>query len=239
MELILTCVGLLALSCFGLVGCGDEALTPPVEDARDVAKLVKTKPTSGEVAAEYLPVVLYFDKEPIAVTVNDTPARVQGDRAFWCFPNPLPRYEKDQLFHIEWTNPDGSRNVGTYMRLTVWMVMPEPPDITAGSVSDGTVDVDPAPLNKDGILFSFNEPIIGLKAELHTEDGVDLGWETIWDDEMLTFRPDANGKLLENERRYTIQIIVAEPWIYNEGACECMDCLWYKHPKWTIRFATD
>ena len=119
---LLVCVGLLAFPCFGLVGCGDEDPVSSVEtvpeDAvvREVTKLVKTIPASGEDAAEHLPVVLYFDKEPLAVTVNGTAARVRGNRAFWCFPNPRPRYDRDQLFQIEWTNPDGSPNIGTYIK---------------------------------------------------------------------------------------------------------------------------
>ena len=110
---LLACVGLLALACFGLVGCGDEDSVSSIETVpkevveREVAKLVKTKPANGEVAAEHAPLVLYFDKEPRAVTVNGTAARVEGKRAVWCFPNPTQKLG-DQLFHIEWTNPDGS-----------------------------------------------------------------------------------------------------------------------------------
>ena len=60
---LLVCVGLLAFPCFGLVGCGDEdpvssLETVPEDDVvvREVAKLVKTIPASGEDAAEHLPV---------------------------------------------------------------------------------------------------------------------------------------------------------------------------------------
>ena len=91
---------------FALLACGDEAPEPSVETApedgvvSDVVKLVKTRSASGEVAAEHAPLVLYFDKEPLAVTVNGTAARVQGDRAVWCFPNPTQKLG-DQLFHIK------------------------------------------------------------------------------------------------------------------------------------------
>ena len=89
---LLICVDWLALHCFGLAGCGNEAPVSSVETApeeaivRDVAKLVKTKSASGKVAAEPAPLVLYFDKEPLAVTVNGTAAHVRGNRASWCFP---------------------------------------------------------------------------------------------------------------------------------------------------------
>ena len=236
---LLISIGLLALSCLVIAGCGEEAPESVSEEAvvRDVAKLVKTLPKSGGAAAEHLPVVLYFDKEPLAVIVNGTAARVQGNRALWCFPNPTEKLG-DQLFHIEWTNPDGSQNVGHYIRLTVWTAHLSEPSITTGSVSDGAADVDPDPLNKGGLRFDFDESVIGLKSELRTEDGEDLGWEAIWEGQTVIFRPGANGKLLENGRRYIIQIVVAEPWIYNEISCECMDCSWYKNPEWTIGFTT-
>ena len=202
----------------------------------DVAKLVKTIPASGEYAADLLPVVLYFDKEPLAATVNGTAARVQGNRAFWCFPNPPPWGE--ELFHIEWTNPDGSPNVGTDIRLTVSHVNHSEPSITSGSVADGAADVDSDLLNRDGIRFDFDESVIDFGSQLAAEDGENLDWETVWDDQTVIFLLGANGKLLENGRRYIIQMVVAEPWIYNEISCECIDCSHYENPEWTIGFIT-
>ena len=203
----------------------------------EVAKLVKTIPMSGEDASEYLPVVLYFDKEPLAVTVNGTAARVEGKRAVWCFPNPNRDFG-NQLFHIKWTNPDGSQNVGTHIELTVSSVHFEPPELTWSSINDGDADVDPDPLYVGDLRFYFNEPIIGVEAKLLTGDGKDLGWQAIWDDQSVTFLPDANAKLLENRTRYIVQMVVAEPWIYSEIACACMDCSRYKNPEWTIGFVT-
>ena len=238
---LLVCVGLLAFPCFGLVGCGDEAPVSSVETVpeeavvREVAKLVKTNPASWQVAAVIFPVILYFDKEPLAVTVNGTAAHVQGRRASWCFPNSVAL--GDQLFHIKWTNPDGSPNVGTSIRLTVDTVDITTPSITTGSVADGNSDVDPDPLNRDGIWYSFEELVIGLKAKLLTEDGEDLGWEAVWFGQDLQFRPSANGKLLENGRRYMIQMVFAPAWIHNDNTCDCMDCSWL-NSEVTIGFIT-
>ena len=249
----LVCIGLFVLPCFGLVGCEDEDSVSSVEGEaapassveivledsveRGVAELVKTIPASGEDAAELLPLVLYFDKEPLAVTVNGTAARIQGNRALWCFPNPTEKLG-DQLFHLEWTNPDGSPNVGAHIRLRLVNADFPEPEIVTGSVANGAADVDPDPLNRGGIRFDFDQSVIGLKSKLVTEDGEDLGWEAVSDDQTVIFRPGANGKLLENGRRYIIQISVAEPWIYNEFFCECMDCSWYKKPEWKIGFVT-
>ena len=240
---LLVCIGGLAFLCFGLVGCEEKEPIPSLETVpedqvvRDVAKLVKTVPASGKDAAESLPLVLYFDKEPRAVTVNGTAARVRGNTASWCFPNPTQQLG-NQLFHIKWTNPDGSPNVGAYIRLRVVIASFSEPSITTGSVFDGDADVDPDPLNRDGIRYDFDEPVIGLKTKLLTEAGEDLGWEVVWNDQTVIFRPGANGKLLENGRRYMIQIVVAEPWIYNEHICDCRDCSNYKNPEWTIGFLT-
>ena len=202
----------------------------------DVAKLVRTLPANGEDAADHLPIVLYFDKAPLGVTVNGTAARIDGNRAFWCFPYPRPH--GDALFHIEWTNPDGSPNVGTDIRLRVGIVEFVNPVITLGSVSGGEADVDPDLLNRDGIRFDFDEPIINVQSQLATEDGENLDWEVVWDDQTVIFRPGANGDLLEHGRGYLIQLVVAEAWTYNEIWCECIDCSLYGNSEWTIEFIT-
>lgn len=240
---LLVCAGFLVCLCFGLVGCGDEAPESSVETVPEdmvapaVVELIKTIPASGEDTSEYLPVVLHFDKEPLAVTVNGTAARVEGNKAVWCFPNPIQKLG-DQLFHIKWTNPDGSLNVGAFIRLKVYTHGFSLPAIVAGTVADGDADVDPNPLNRGGIWFEYDEPVIGLETKLLTTEGEDLGWEVVWDERTLTFRPGANGELLENGRGYMIQMVVAEAWIYNEFACDCMDCSYFKNVDITIRFRT-
>ena len=55
----------------------------------EVAKLVKTIPASGEDASEYLPVVLYFDKEPLAVTVEGLLPVFKGIKRFGVFRIPI------------------------------------------------------------------------------------------------------------------------------------------------------
>ena len=229
---LLVCAGFLVCLCFGLVGCEDE--DPQI--VKEVAQLVETVPASGEDTSEYLPVVLHFDKEPLAATVNGTAARVQGNRAFWCFPNPPPW--GDELFHIEWTNPDGSQNVGTHIGLTVVPAHFEQPFITSGTVSDGDADVDSDLLNRDGIRFDFDESVIDFGSQLAAEDGENLDWETVWDDQTVIFRPGANGKLLENGKRYMIHLAFAPAWMYHEISCECMDCSLYGNYEWTIGFIT-
>ena len=50
-----------------------------------------------------------------------------------------------------------------------------PPQIKAGSVFDGDVDVDPEPLNRHGIVFNFTEPLNLFLIEISLE-GKNLRW---------------------------------------------------------------
>ena len=143
---LLVCAGFLVCLCFGLVGCEDE--DPQI--VKEVAQLVETVPASGERAAAHQPVVLYFDKEPLAVTVNGTAARVEGNSAIWSFPKP-PSYG-DGLFHIEWTNPDGSPNVGTSIRL---MVMADVAELVKTIPANGGDNGEFLPI----VLYFDKEPL--------------------------------------------------------------------------------
>lgn len=62
-------------------------------------------------------------------------------------------------------------------------------------------------------------------AKLLSEDGVDLGWEVVWEDQTIKI----NGKLLEHGKRYMIKIAVDEAWVYFTDMCECTECSWYKN----------
>ena len=236
----------LTLHCFGLTGCGEDDPVSSVETVdedvvvSDVATLVETVPADGGDAAYDRPVRLYFDKIPLAVSVNGTPAKVKGNLVCWDFPQSIRT--GNQVFHIEWTNPDGTKNVGTDMRLRVVTVSWAELEILSGSIGDGAADVDFDDLNQDFIRYDFTQEAVVLKAQLLTEDGVDLGWEAVWEDHWfgttVKLRRGANGKLLENGKRYMIHIILDEAWIYNSDACECMDCSWFKNHEFIIRFAT-
>lgn len=238
---LLVYAGWLTLYCFGLMGCGEEDPVSSVETVDekvvigDVATLVETVPANGEAAAEDRPVILYFDKTPLAVSVNGTPAKVKENLVCWYFPQSTRT--GNQVLHIEWTNPDGSKNVGTYIRLRVSTVSWAEMEIASGRIVDGAEDVDPDDLNPDFIRYDFTKPAVVVKAKLLTEDGVDLGWKADWKDRTLKIRRGADGKLLENGKRYIVHIVLDEAWIGSD-TCECMDCSWAKNHEWIIRFAT-
>ena len=59
--------------------------------------------------------------------------------------------------------------------------MPEdsvPPSIVEGSVRDGAVNVDPEPLNRDGMTFKFTENLRFYAADILREEK-SLGWHPI------------------------------------------------------------
>ena len=253
---------LLLLALLIAIGCADDSPNPtesveeaPMEEApveedvfiSDVATLVDTLPANEENAAYDRPVVLYFDKRPLAVSVNGTPATVKGNLACWHFPDGKTG---DALLDIKWTNPDGTENVGARIALQVLNVSWAEMHLAGGSIWDATVDVDPDEFNQHPIRYSFTTEAVGVTARLLSEDRVDLGWEAIWEDQTekingkllehqtLKLHRGANGKLLEHGKRYMIKIVVDEAWVYFDDMCECMECSWYKNHKFFITFMT-
>ena len=235
---------LLLLALLIAIGCADDSPNPTesVEEdvfVSDVATLIDTLPTSGELVAYDRPVVLYFNKRPLSVSVNGTPAKVKGNLACWNFPN---RYTSPISLRIEWTNPDGTTSVGPEVWLEVahvnWSVM----SLEGGNIGTGAHDVDPDDFNEHFIQYSFTKPAVGVVVKLLSEDGNDLGWEAVWEDNKFTtilkLHRGENGKLLEHEKRYRIQIVVDEAWVYKTDTCECMDCSEYKNHEFIITFMT-
>jgi hypothetical protein len=204
----------------------------------DVATLIETLPASGEVAAYDRPVVLYFNKRPLSVSVNGTPAKVKGNLACWNFSNedtgPIS-------LRIEWTNPDGTTSVGPEVWLQMAYVSWSKMDLRNGSIWTSS-HVDPDDFNEHFIQYSFTEPAVGVEAKLLSEDGNDLGWEAVWEDNKFTtilkLHRGENGKLLEKGKRYRIEIVVDEAWIYKNDMCECMECSWHKNHRFTVPFMT-
>lgn len=102
-----------------------------------------------------------------------------------------------------------------------------PPEIVEGSVLDGDVDVDPEPLNRDGITFRFTEPLNFFLIEIYREDimpgGVDktLHWHPrdVFTgrfthpkgiEQSAMIKPVAGSQLLEYNTDYMILIYVQD-----------------------------
>ena len=78
------------------------------------------------------------------------------------------------------------------------------PSITDGTVADGTVNVDPAPINAGGFRFDFSEDITGT-VKLTDEAGADLNWIASVGGQTAILTPVA-GQELTNETTYKIEI---------------------------------
>ncbi|MYE88342.1 hypothetical protein F4X33_05025 [Candidatus Poribacteria bacterium] len=142
----------------------------------------------------------------VAVTVNGVAAT--GSGANWTA-SPTLREGDGQILDVRWTYRDGrsgSQVAGPY---TVRVPDTTPPRITEGTVADGAVNVDPAPINAVGAFrFDFDEPVTGTIA-LTDEAGVDLNWAGTVDDRTAALTPVA-GQELANNTTYKIEIDVQD-----------------------------
>ena len=161
-------------------GCGDdppEKVTDPPHPKDDMQSRPKIEVTVDPGSERHIPnnaaFTLTFNEEVMSVVVNGTPASGSGVSWKWHDPNPLsfgPLWLK-----IGWTNRDGSRGATIVGGYTVADVHWLPPEIVDGTVIDGAVGVNPAPINAGGFRFDFDVPIMGT-LKLTDEAGVDLNW---------------------------------------------------------------
>ena len=211
---------MLGIPIIGIISdCADDAPTedvvalPPLEEA-DVAH-AHSVPSAHTVKVYPDPCIpvfpdtqfaLNFDEGIVAVMVNDTHAIGAGRR--WTV---MPSLEVGTArLNIEWTNRDGSRGTTTiapYVVLTGGEVL-ESPAITRGTVRNGEGHVDPVPINASGLLFVFDEPVIGA-IKLTDEACADLNWIGTVDDRTAALTPVA-GQELANNTVYKIEIDVQD-----------------------------
>ena len=83
-----------------------------------------------------------------------------------------------------------------------------PAEIRHGTVSDGEVDVDPAPINAGGFRFDFDEDVTGT-LRLTDKVGIDLNWIAHVAGTTATLTAAA-GQELVNETTYKIEINVQD-----------------------------
>ena len=197
-------------------GCGDDSPevvtdpsnpttsrgTPPRIDVGPPHEILgAVDPAPGQEIAPNTQFSLIFDQAVVAVTVNGTAATGAGLN--WTAS--LMLQEGDgQTLDIRWTNRDGSsesRAMGPY---TVRAPDTTPPRITGGTVADGTVNVDPAPINAGGFRFDFDEAVTGI-IMLTDEAGADLNWIATVGGQTATLTAVAGQELI-NETTYKIEI---------------------------------
>ena len=186
------------LICFVILGCTNYD--------QPTANLIESNPPEGSLFHVDLspPLELTFDESPRSVTVNGTPADVQGNVVFWESKGRLSSGEQDIV--IEWINPDGSSGTGAVISLVVTDAPPIPPRILESSVHPGATDVDPGPLNLNGITIWFSEDIRSGTIEITLEGGKPLNWIEKWERDSVTITPPSGGKL-GNATVYVVKII--------------------------------
>ena len=149
--------------------------------------------------------LLTFEEAAVAVTVNGVAAT--GADFNW-IASPTLQEGDGQALVVSWTNRDGSSGSQTMGPYTVRVPDTMPPRITDGTVADGTVDVDPTPINAGGFRFDFDEAITGT-IKLTDEAGADLNWIDTVAGQTATLTAVA-GQELVNETTYKIEIDVKD-----------------------------
>lgn len=187
-SFVLLLAGLLAASM--LIGCGgdDDIVTAePVP-----ANFVSAFPPGGEIAANGA-ITVTFDNAPTDIKVNIGVVTVVGKTATITGPfNPGPL-----ALTITWA--DGIQGLDYIVTSLCCAV----PIIIGGTVLDGDTDVDPAGINRDGIIeLAFSEEVIG-NIVLQTEDGADVGWLGKVEGYIATLEL-VRGRELVNETVYII-----------------------------------
>ena len=200
-------------------GCGDdspEVVTDPSDPRTDDAPPPHTGPPftgvvftftldpapGGEIPPN-TQFSLTFDGTVDAVTVNGVAATGSGFN--WAVS--LALQEGDgQTLNVSWTNRDGSSGSQAVGPYTVRAPDTTSPSITDGTVADGAVDVDPAPINAGGFRFDFSEDVAG-SIKLTDEAGADLNWIATVAGQTATLTAVA-GQELVNETTYKVEIDV-------------------------------
>ena len=182
-----------------------------IDDGPPHEILGSVDPAPGAVIPPNTQFSLTFDNPGVvAVTVNGVAAT--GSDRNWSVSLTLLQGD-DHTLDVRWTNRDGrsgSRAVGPY---TVRLRDTTPPRITDGTVADGAVNVDPAPLNAGGFRFGFHEDVAGI-IKLTDEVGADLHWQASIAGQTATLTAVA-GQELVNETTYRIEIDVQD-WAGNQ-----------------------
>lgn len=160
-SFVLLLVGLLAASMF--TGCGGD--DDIVTDEPVPANFVSAFPPGGDIAPNGS-ITVTFDNAPTNVTASAGTVTVVGKTATITGPF------SPGLLALTITWADGIQ----VLDYTVASLCCAPPLIMGGTVLDGDTDVDPAGINRDGIIeLTFSEEVTGSIA-LQTEDGDDVGW---------------------------------------------------------------
>ena len=206
---ILITFGMLIIGITG--GCGEDPPQPEDDVGPPRATRVEVDPAPRDGPIPIITIfTLTFNQEVVAVWLNDTAA--VGSGLVWQGSPPLGAHPlsegSSQSLTIKWVNQDGS--TGT-KRVGPYEVLPDdgdPPTLTSVTVTDGAVDINPAPINGSRLEFHFDEDVTGT-IKLTDEAGVDLNWVGIVQGERATLTLVAGQELVRGTT-YKIEIDVKD-----------------------------
>ena len=211
-----------------MIGCGSDEDEPVTEDKPDtsplpVANFIKSEPPNGgyiDVTDDLgtpIEIRLFFDHAPTFVAVGGVPAQIRGDVAIWEVSTEefLDLVEHNEMndwdLSVTWKDPDGSERK-TVLTFEVGYGG-KPPEIIASTLRDGDQNVDPHFLNLSGIIFVFDEVVVGHIA-IQPKDGKQLDWFAEWNagarhGVAVTIKPK-RGEELQHDVVYVIEIDVQD-----------------------------
>ncbi len=177
-----------------MVGCGGDEDEPVTEDKPDtsplpVANFIRSEPPNGsyiditDALDTPIEIRLFFDHAPTFVAVGGVPAQIHSNLAIWEVSTEefLDLVEHNEMndwdLSVTWKDPDGSERK-TVLTFEVGYGG-KPPEIIASTLRDGDQDVDPHFLNLSGIIFVFDEEVIG-RIVILPKDGKPLNWSVEW-----------------------------------------------------------
>ncbi|MBI1927717.1 hypothetical protein HYR99_26205 [Candidatus Poribacteria bacterium] len=202
-------IGLLGAMSLVLLGCSSEP----------VAHLLRSEPSNGETIvikdslSPKVTLKLFFDADPLLVSVNGVYARRVENTATWAgwSQDAYDPVEKKLRLSISWTNLDRTAGDGATIYLRVHFTDNEPPRVIGGNVKDGQKEVDPELLNIEGVIIEFNEPLAKASLSLATENGYDLGWLHERQGNKVVFIPlKAAPGMIHYNRTYIVQGFVED-----------------------------
>lgn len=187
-------------------------------DEAQRARLIKTEPQGSTLHPFRRTIELIFTDPVRKVIVDDVPS-VPNDSApalVWTasldhldsYDKPGSHPRKFICLSVTYEDDFGKR----IEELCGWLphtVIEYPlPRIINGTVKDGDRNVDFQQLNRDGITFLFNKPILPERGhiEIRPTEGEPLNWKTVWTPESVKITPLADTALKAGVT-YLIEII--------------------------------
>ena len=204
-----------------MVGCGGDEDEPVTEDKPDtsplpVANFIKSEPPNGgyiDVTDDLgtpIEIRLFFDHAPTFVAVGGVPAQIHDNLAIWEVSTEeflgLVEQNNGDL-SVTWKDPDGSERK-TVLTFEVGYGG-KPPEIMASTLRDGDQGVDPHFLNLNGIIFVFDEEVIG-RIVILPKDGEPLNWFVEWNAGIAVTIKPRKGEELQHGIIYVIEIDIRD-----------------------------